>query len=324
MNQSEIAFMLKPSSKTLSVIVPTYNRAKLLRSSIESVLECRHRPLEVIVVDDGSKDDTKKVVPDLEALSHASSASFVFVEQPNSGAATARNTGLKHASGDLVQWVDADDTTIPKGVDQLTSVLCEDEECDVAYGLVQRIDSEGRVGELMGKAPSHTERDYFDYLWHTMGAVYRRAALEKVGAWNPKLTLPDDWEFSCRVRIAGLRYKFMEVVAGNYVKYESGTLTIRGFDEAKCLNMIEAVISVRDALSKAGKLSPYLRQRCYNRALVHAVELSAHRSTLASEAYKSCQHIGSPNVLLRFLPLALQALALQSVDRLVFRALRAK
>jgi hypothetical protein len=93
--------------------------------------------------------------------------------------------------------------------------LMSDSDIYLAYGLVRIVDAEGRSTRSVGKSPAGWETECFDYLWHTMAAVYCRSALEKAGRWNPNLTMPDDSEFSSHVRIAGSRYRFIDVVVGN-------------------------------------------------------------------------------------------------------------
>lgn len=306
----------------LSVLVPSFNRKDYLPRTIASICQITHRPLELIVVDDGSTDGTPFLEAELLSYCDQHKVGFKFIRQSNAGAATARNTALDNSDGDLVQWVDADDTVVPENVDRLLKELTTDPNLDVAYGLVKVVSESGDEEGTMGRAPSGTESDLFDYLWHTMGAVYRRYSLKQVGRWNPELSMPDDWDFSCRVRIASLSYRFVDCIVGNYIKYSSGTLTIRSFNEDKCFNVITAVLSVRSALVKFGKLSQPLQQRCYNRALVHAVELSSNGSKRSEEAYAICDQIGSPNPVIRLIPLALRLLPIRALHHFVFLKLR--
>jgi glycosyltransferase involved in cell wall biosynthesis len=308
----------------LTVIIPTFNRCDMLFSSVSSVCGIKHRPLEVIVVDDGSTDGTADRSEEIKAICDASGVNLLFIRQNNAGAAAARNTGLAHSTGDLVQWVDADDTVKASGLAPLVKELCAHPDLAVAYGLVDVVDASGVRESVMGKAPSHGESDLFDLLWHTMGAVYRKASLPGHLRWNPRIVLGDDWDFSCRIRIAGLPYKFVDTIVGNYVKHDLGSLTIKGHNEAKCFGVIEAVLSIRAALLESCKLSPYLQQRCYNRALVHAVELSTNRSPLAKQAYAICRDIGSPSRALSLLAVVLSVVPIKALHRLLFRILRSK
>lgn len=86
----------------VSVIIPTYNRASFLRKAIDSVLNQTYQNFELIVVDDGSEDDTEELV-----LSYGNSVSYI--KQQNSGPAAARNVGIKAATHDLIAFLDSDD-----------------------------------------------------------------------------------------------------------------------------------------------------------------------------------------------------------------------
>jgi glycosyltransferase involved in cell wall biosynthesis len=87
---------------TISVVIPTYNRATLLPEAIESALGQSYAPVEIIVVDDGSKDDTEAVV-------RRFGAAVLYVSQPNAGVGVARNTGAGRASGRWIAFLDSDD-----------------------------------------------------------------------------------------------------------------------------------------------------------------------------------------------------------------------
>lgn len=87
---------------SISVIIPTYNRAQLLARCLDSVLNQTYAPSEVIVVDDGSEDNTK-------ALIQTQYTSIKYIEQEQQGVSTARNTGIKAASGDWIAFLDSDD-----------------------------------------------------------------------------------------------------------------------------------------------------------------------------------------------------------------------
>ncbi|MCG7921948.1 MAG: glycosyltransferase [Candidatus Thiodiazotropha lotti] len=92
---------------SVSVIIPTYNRASTLPRALDSVFAQTHPPLEVIVIDDGSEDETKTVVerdyPDV-----------IYLSQANSGVSHARNTGIQHAKGEWLALLDSDDSWLPE------------------------------------------------------------------------------------------------------------------------------------------------------------------------------------------------------------------
>ncbi len=92
----------KTSSPLVSIIIPTYNYGRYLGKALESCFKQTYSPLEVIVVDDGSTDDTKEIV-------RGYGSRIVFIRQENSGVSAARNKGLEVAKGELITFLDADD-----------------------------------------------------------------------------------------------------------------------------------------------------------------------------------------------------------------------
>jgi len=89
-----------------SVIIPTYNRAYILREAIDSVLSQKYRDFELLVVDDGSTDETKEVV--LSYLPH-----LIYIYQEHKGASAARNKGIEYARGSCLTFLDSDDRWLP-------------------------------------------------------------------------------------------------------------------------------------------------------------------------------------------------------------------
>src|SRR6186997_23107 len=103
---------------TVSVVVPTYNRAGLVPDAIKSILEGTYAPLEVIVADDGSTDETRHVVEDM-------GGAVRYFYQANGGAAAARNFGISHARGELVAFLDSDDVWVPQALDWLVERMAD-------------------------------------------------------------------------------------------------------------------------------------------------------------------------------------------------------
>ncbi len=105
MQQNNESQQIKPvNSDLISVILPTYNRANYIRPAAESVLGQTYTALELIIIDDGSTDDTEKVLEDIRRDTRVR-----YIRQNNTGAAKARNHGLKLASGEYIAFIDSDD-----------------------------------------------------------------------------------------------------------------------------------------------------------------------------------------------------------------------
>lgn len=100
------------SDAVVSVVIPTYNRANTITDSIRSVLNQTYRTLEVIIVDDGSTDNTEEIVKSIPDLR------VVYVKQENAGACAARNTGISRARGEYIAFHDSDDTWMPEKLER--------------------------------------------------------------------------------------------------------------------------------------------------------------------------------------------------------------
>ena len=111
----------------VSVIIPTYNRADYLREALASVLDQSLQPWEIIVVDDGSTDDTPE-------LARSFPPNVVYIRQPqNMGVSAARNAGLSAARGEVIAWLDSDDLWEPGFLATVIPLLAEDERLDGVY-----------------------------------------------------------------------------------------------------------------------------------------------------------------------------------------------
>jgi len=105
----------------ISVIIPTYNRRNTLSRAVESVLNQIYKPIEIIVVDDGSTDGTKEMFSEMYPLVR-------YIYQANSGVSSARNTGIKSASGDWIALLDSDDEWLPDKLDRQVKLLQDNAE----------------------------------------------------------------------------------------------------------------------------------------------------------------------------------------------------
>lgn len=128
----------------VSVIVPAYNRASFLPACIESIRKCGEPDVEIIVVDDGSKDNTREVVESLQP-------GIRYIFQENRGLPAARNTGIRNSSGKYISYLDSDDTWIPGAVRTIADQLDRHPEIGMVY-------ANASVGN-----PEDGFQDWFEY-----------------------------------------------------------------------------------------------------------------------------------------------------------------
>lgn len=107
------------TEKLITVVIPTYNREKFIKNTIDSVLNQTYQNFEIIVVDDGSTDNTKEVVKSIN------DNRVIYIYQNNSGAQTARNNGIINANGDFISFLDSDDEWFPNNLQEQVKILEE-------------------------------------------------------------------------------------------------------------------------------------------------------------------------------------------------------
>jgi glycosyltransferase involved in cell wall biosynthesis len=127
-----------------SIVVPTYNRAGWLPQCIASIAAQTDPAWELIVVDDGSTDDTPRVIERLFADLRQSAR---YLRQANAGPEAARNAGIRAARGDRVAFLDSDDAWLPHHLETCAAVLRDAPEVDWVFSAAQKVDPEGRILE---------------------------------------------------------------------------------------------------------------------------------------------------------------------------------
>jgi glycosyltransferase involved in cell wall biosynthesis len=265
----------------VSLVIPTFNREGLLLKLLQSVVAQVHRPVEVVVVDDGSTDDMRSAVEKFfEGRSAASGLMLRYERLPaRSGAPAARNRGVALASGEAVMFVDSDDLLAHDGLATLAAHLTAEPARVYAYGKVALtsgvLEPEGWSG-CVGEAFQDVPADLAGYHWHTMGALYRRSALGRVGPWNEALSGSQDWEYQARVKLALGVGDFVDVLVGFWLQHEFGRIGPKSFRPDYVASVMKACDSILSHARAAGKCDSKLEQKIARRLLVHAVEWGAN------------------------------------------------
>ena len=294
----------------LSVIIPTFNRAVMLREAVQSALTQTHRPIEIVVADDASNDDTLGVCEQFQQQAQKLGIEFhVTRSETNLGAPVARNRGFRQSSGDIVLFLDSDDVFEPDIFLEIARAF-EDPTVDFVFGKVRLVDEELRplADPLIGAPYELTGRDIGGYHWHTLGAAYRREFLEKVGPWDETLSGSQDWEFQARAKLSGGEWRFLDTLFGSW-RQHSGLRVGVGFKHFRpdyVLSVRLACQRIYDASVRHGRADDGLTSLLARKLIIHAVELGKH-------------HYGNEREL--FLKEASQMAPAKSGTRLLARAL---
>ena len=186
----------------------------MLADAVASAAAQTYRPIEIIIVDDGSGDDEARAIDALAARY----AEARVVHRENGGPGAARETGRLAARGAYIQYLDSDDLLLPRKLALQVAALGARPEAGVAYGLTRYRDAAGNEVACTWKNANQRQETIFPSFlvsrwWETSTPLYRRTVTDAAGPWLP-LRLEEDWEYDCRIGAMGVRLAFVpEVVA---------------------------------------------------------------------------------------------------------------
>lgn len=262
----------------VSVIIPTFNRAHYLGDALHSLERQSYRPIQVIVVDDGSTDETPELLSHWEErLAGADGIKVDYIRQENQGACVARNVGIVQADGEFVQFVDSDDILFPYALEWAVGRLA-DPQLDYVYFKVHRSDENliPLPGAYIGEPLTGTSADVCAYFWHTMGAIYRRETVRMTGFWNEDLAGSQDWEYAARVKLMDLRALHDPRVVGLFRNHSRERIGVKLFSHPYVASVEKACDSIRAHAERAGRLDTTIRRALARRLFIHAVEFGAN------------------------------------------------
>src|SRR6516165_3891996 len=205
----------------VTTIIPVYNRPALLREAVASVLAQTYRPVEIIVVDDGSTDDTGS---EAEALAEAH-PEVRAIHRENGGPGAARETGRLAASGEFIQYLDSDDLLLPIKFELQVAGLRQCGDCAVSYGKTRFYAYRDRPIDVAWKRTGERISTMFPSFlqsrwWGTSTPLYRRIVTDLAGPWT-ELRNEEDWEYDCRIARNGGRLHYCDVFVSEE-RYGSG------------------------------------------------------------------------------------------------------
>jgi len=269
------------SKPLVSVIIPTYNRDKFIGEAIQSVLDQTFRDFEILVIDDGSTDETAGVIK-----------SFLddrvrYIYQANQGRSHARNHGLKKAAGLYIAFLDSDDLYLPGKVELQVAYLDSNPEVGMVYTSAYCVDEDGSMlrDSYLASISGHIYKDIAFYVPVTITlptVMARREVFDRVGGFDEKMERFEDtdmWrriakefpigaitDFTCKLRthagnaLAGQAPRKIEAAVTYYIEKvfsEDGSIDLeirRKGASGLCFFYARALLSIPSAVALGRKL----------------------------------------------------------------------
>ncbi len=296
----------------VSVVIPAYNSHEFLPIAIESVLAQTHLAVEIIVVDDGSTDDTKVVCDGYPAVK--------YIYQTNQGAASARNTGISASTGNSLVFLDSDDYLFPEAIEIGLNCLNAHPDAGFVFGnyLFRSINPDGSytTRKLFDEPPQVASYETILAAQHKIQCatvIFRRIAIESVGGFDLSLIPVEDLNLFLRVARTFPIY-FHDRVVSEY-RYHGGNISAQS---AKMLSVTFKVYRLEwDYIQQTNNLAAFAAHNC---GLIATIEFFGNR--LPYELMRCLQSknwvaaLGNLRLILHYDP------NLESIDREVYDVAR--
>ncbi len=191
----------------VSIIVPSYNSAHLISTTLDSINQSTYQDYEVLIIDDGSTDHTKTVVEP-----YLTDQRFKYIYQENKGLAGARNTGIELALGNYLVFLDSDDIILPVKLSQQSNFLDEHSEVDIVYSDSQWFVEDDLNDTRAVEFPVH-KGDVLPYLLygnfiHVNSVMVRTDKVKETGGFDVNFRELEDWDLWLRLSIRGSHFGY--------------------------------------------------------------------------------------------------------------------
>lgn len=191
----------------VSIVIPVYNSESTLEETLTSALDQTYSNIEVLVVDDGSTDDTMKICKKFENK-------IKYYHKQNGGIASALNSGIKNMSGQWFKWLSSDDILVKDAVKQLLN-MAEKEKGMIVYSDYIKIDKDGKnIGlhqePVLNDYFSFASKLWIQYIGNASSILIHRSCFEKVGLFDESLRFCEDYDWWLRAALIH-KYNFLHL-----------------------------------------------------------------------------------------------------------------
>lgn len=300
---------MRPS---VSVVIPLYNRGKLIERTIQSIYNQTYRPIQLIVVDNNSTDKGCEVVKSWAATHTGPDFTITLLHEPRQGAPATRNRGLEAVTTDWVIFFDSDDVMLSPLISEVMEIANREEAADLVYWPSALISSAGSAHRRRFGTRNLLRRHLFNALLSTVNFAVKTEFIRKAGSWNTELTCWDDFELG--LRLLGNNPRSVALTATRVHVYpQKDSITgsdfhsKRGEWEKTLDAMQKYALSLPPIL--CNRIIRYITYRRINLAALYAKEgAKSTANDLLKNTLEKCSHTSSPIYLPRWRRLLLNVI----------------
>ena len=215
----------------ISVIIPVYNGEKYIAEAIESILNQTLPAYEIIVIDDGSTDNTAKIVKEYNIIK--------YFYQPNSGVSVARNLGIHNANGKYIMLLDHDDFYPQNKIELCLNQFQQNPDVAVVNGVIQIVfDNKEIQNSFYAVYPRLQSNDILPRSALVGSAMFKREVLLEIGGFNPEMRSAEDIEIWVKLNQKQVRISYINDVCLFYRRHDNNMTRQPGFANASAKNTL--------------------------------------------------------------------------------------
>lgn len=276
----------------ISVIIPVYNGAKFLPRSISSVINQTHKNWELVIVDDGSTDNSKEVVSEYVKKD----SRIQYYSQPNSGTpAKPKNTAMKYVQGEYVAYLDQDDEWLPEKLEKQLAVFKKypNEKIGLVGCEAYIVDEKGLflgISPTVKKNAGLADLLAYDYIFSNSSVMLPAVVVKEIGGRDESagIDYAEDWDMWVRVMARGYFFRFAEDLLFNYTIHANN---VSGdTNQLKLADINEAFYNKHKKLYKDNNAEQIILERI---ALGYSI---AGKKQKARKYYKKVAEITGPSI----------------------------
>lgn len=251
-----------PDAPLVSVVVPSFNQGRFIRATIDSILAQDYRPLEIVVVDGGSTDDTLDVL-----RSYAGRSELQWVSEKDRGVVDAVNKGFARCRGEIVAIQSSDDYYMPGALRRVVETFAVHPDVGLIYGDTVKVDAAGNEISRHRIGPFSLERLFLLQTWIPQpSAFFRKALLDRVGGWDERIPFAPDTDLWIRMAFRTRVLKIDEFLSARRVHSAQRDVQAKRIarDYARMIEQSREIACAPHSIRRAAHAGKYLIRIRYN------------------------------------------------------------